>query len=366
MSSINNKILFIKSNYSLLKYLYPKKISIIINFFLFKLLLIIIANFFILIHFIYFTNKKYKMKYSYNELIKILQNKKDTRLFLKNKTEYYFQKRTNYLREQKMNYDESKIITFQDKINYLIIHESPEYKANLADKIKLHQYSKKILGKDICSPILQIYNNTSEINLDQLPEKFILKCNHGSGMNILCKNRTDFDLEKAKRSLDEWMNINYAFGGAEFQYLFIERKIFSSPYLGDLIDYEVYCFNSQPKFIRVHKQLSEHSHRTLHNYYDLDWNLTDIETNFQEYIRDPNIKIGKPKNLNLMINYAKKLSKDFVFVRVDFYDINNTVYLSELTFSPANTLNKYKNEGQRKYLGSLLDITKINSSLYNN
>ena len=349
--SLLKKSLFNKNNYST---------------FLFIKLLFLITFFIILIHFIYFTNKKYKLNYSYNYLIKIIKNKNDIRLFLKNKTEYYFQKRTNFLREQKINYNESKLITFQDKINYLVIHESPEYKANLADKIKLHQYSKKILGKDICSPILKIYNNTSEINLNELPEKFVLKCNHGSGMNILCKNKDDFDLEKAKKSLNKWMNTNYGFVGAEFLYLFIERKIFCSPYLGDIIDYEFYCFNSQPKFIRVHKQLSEHSHRTLHNYYDLNWNLTDIETNFQEYIRDPDIKIEKPKNLNLMINYAKKLSKEFVFVRVDFYDINNTVYLSELTFTPGNTLHKFKNEEQRKYLGSLLDITKIKSSLYNN
>ena len=305
------------------------------NKFLFVKLLFIIVLFIILLYFKFLVKIiKYKSNYSYNELIKIFKNENDTRLFLRNKTEYYFQQRTNFLRIQNINYDESKLITFQDKLNYLIIHESPEYKANLADKIKVHQYSQKILGKDICSPIIKIYNNIDEINLDELPEKFVLKCNHGSGMNILCKNRTNFDLKKAKQSLNEWMNINFAFQGAEFQYLFIERKIFASPYLGDIYDYEIYCFNSQPKFIRVRKQLTGKRHRILHNYYDLDWNLTDIETNYQEYFRDPDIKIEKPIHLNLMINYAKILSKDFVFVRVDFYDINDTVYLSELTFTP--------------------------------
>lgn len=226
------------------------------KFLLVKLLFIIIIFIILMAFYILHKIKKYKLNYSYNDLIKILTNENDIRLFLKNKTDYYFLKRTNYLREQKINYDESKLITFQDKINYLVIHESPEYKANFADKIKLHQYSKKILGKDICSPILKIYNNTSEINLNELPEKFVLKCNHGSGMNIFCKNRHDFDLEKAKKSLNKWMKTNYGFVGAEFHYLFIERKIFCSPYLGDIIDYEFYCFNSQPKFIRVHKQIS--------------------------------------------------------------------------------------------------------------
>jgi hypothetical protein len=60
-----------------------------------------------------------------------------------------------------------------------------------------------------------------------------------------------------------------------------------------------------------------------------------------------------------MIEYAKKLSKDFVFVRVDLYEIKNFVYLGELTFTPFNALVNYKNKFQRLWLGNLLDITKI-------
>ena len=103
----------------------------------------------------------------------------------------------------------------------------------------------------------------------------------------------------------------------------------------------------------------------LYNYYDLNWNLTEIEHNLLGYVRDPTVIIEKPKNLNLMIEYAKKLSDEFVFVRVDLYDINGTIYLSEMTFSPSDNNMKYKNEEQRIYLGSLLDITKIRPYLFN-
>ena len=66
-----------------------------------------------------------------------------------------------------------------------------------------------------------------------------------------------------------------------------------------------------------------------------------------------------------MINYSKQLSKEFVFVRVDFYEINNTVYLSELTFSPSNGRMNFKNKEQSLYFGSLLDISKIKLKFYN-
>lgn len=147
---------------------------------------------------------------------------------------------------------------------------------------------------------------------------------------------------------------------SEFQYFLINRKIFAASYLGDkIIDYEVYCFNSQPKFIRVHKPLFEKNHTILHNYYDLDWKLTDFDSGLKHYYRIPEIKIKKPYNLNLMLEYSKKLSVNFAFVRIDFYEINKKIYLSEITFSPSNCLMKFKNFDQSRYLGSLIDISKI-------
>ena len=107
------------------------------------------------------------------------------------------------------NVNESNLFTIQSKLNYLMVHESPDYKSKIADKILLHNYSIKKLGKDICVPIIKIYNDSKDINLDQLPEKFVLKCNHGSGMNILCNNKSDFDINKAKIKLNHWKNINY-------------------------------------------------------------------------------------------------------------------------------------------------------------
>lgn len=287
-------------------------------------------------------------------------------LFLRNKTQYYYIKRKNYLKQFHINYSESNLVTFQDKLNYLLIHESPEYKSNIVDKIKLSEYSKKILGKDICIPILKIYDNVDEINLNELPNQFVLKCNHGSGYNIFCKNKNQFNLQEAKNLLNKWMNTNYGILGKEFQYFFIKKKIFASPYLGDLIDYKVHCFNGKPKFIAAKKSLNINEHKYVYNYYDVNWNLTDIEYGLSSYIRDPNICIEKPKNLDLILKYAEKLSEEFVFVRVDFYEINGKIYLGELTFTPLNNGMPYKDQSQRIYLGNLLNINKIKPYLFNN
>ena len=125
---------------------------------------------------------KYKI---FIKLSEILKNDDEIKLYMKDKIQFFINKRTKYLKQNNIDYNESSLVTFQDKLNYLIIHESPEYKSNLVDKIKLHQYSKKIIGKDICVPILKIYDDANEIDFDELPNQFVLKLNHGSAMNIL-------------------------------------------------------------------------------------------------------------------------------------------------------------------------------------
>ena len=62
-----------------------------------------------------------------------------------------------------------------------------------------------------------------------------------------------------------------------------------------------------------------------------------------------------------MVKYAKLLSSDFCYCRVDFYEVNGTLYLSEITFTPFNSKINYKSNKIDVYLGSLINISKIKS-----
>ena len=178
------------------------------------------------------------------------------KLYKENLTQFYIKGRQYIMKLSGKFYNDSNIITIQDKLNWLIIHENPENKTNLVDKILLHEYSKKIIGEDICVPIIKIYNNIDDINFNELPEKFVLKCNHGSRMNIICNNKSRLNITKTRYLLNKWVNTNFGFKNFEYQYINIKRKIFAEKYLSDnIIDYKFYCFNGEPKFIRVQKNL---------------------------------------------------------------------------------------------------------------
>lgn len=261
-----------------------------------------------------------------------------------------------YEKLKRNNIDVENPKTIQDKINWLKIYDSTPLKGKCADKIEIHDYCKEVLGNDICVPIIKIYNNVDEINLDELPDKFVLKCNHGYNMNIICKDKSKFNLELAKNKLNTWLHTDFGYNSYQPHYSFIKPKIFAEEYLSDktqtesLFDYKFWCFNGEPKHMTVN---SDNGHGDI-LYYDMSFNRLDIERS--EYPITKEVNFSKPLNFNKMVEYARKLSSDFYFVRVDFYEVNGQLYLGELTFTPGNGFFHYKNKEDDLKIGEMLTL----------
>ena len=123
-----------------------------------------------------------------------------------------------------------------------------------------------------------------------------------------------------------------------------------------MINYKFYCFNDEPKIVRVKGHINN---TNVYNIYHINWTLADIEFAFSDYYRDTKNIFKKPINYELMLNYSRLLSSDFCFCRVDFYEVDSIVYLGEMTFTPANAEMDYNDQKTRIYLGNLLNISKI-------
>ena len=63
-----------------------------------------------------------------------------------------------------------------------------------------------------------------------------------------------------------------------------------------------------------------------------------------------------------MKKYARILSKDFIFVRVDLYELGNEIRLGELTFIPLNSFFRCKNREQEIEIGKDLNINKYKNN----
>jgi hypothetical protein len=245
--------------------------------------------------------------------------------------------------------------TLTEKFQWLKIHDSTFLKAMCADKILLRKYSKLKLGKDICFPILSTYAHSSDIEWSKLPDKFVIKCNHGSGYNIIVTDKNSANRDKICKQLDTWLKIDYGDLSYELYYNLIDKKIFIEPYMcptvgTSLNDYKFWCFNGIPKFFTIN---GDYGHGNF-NHYDLHGNLLDISR--LDFPANPNRIDKMPVSLPLMIDYCKTLARDFKFVRVDFYEINGIVYLGELTFIPGSGRMKYTNPKTDLQLGQLLTL----------
>lgn len=64
----------------------------------------------------------------------------------------------------------------------------------------------------------------------------------------------------------------------------------------------------------------------------------------------------KPEQLDLMLDYARKLSEDFKFVRVDFYIVGENIFLGELTFTPDGGIFNYKDRKTEIYWGNQIKL----------
>lgn len=256
-----------------------------------------------------------------------------------------------------LNINVKNPVTIQDKIAWLIVYDSTPLKTRCADKIQVHDYCKEKLGKDICVQILKVWDKVEDINWDELPNQFVIKCNHGSGMNIVVKDKAELDIIDTKRKLTKWMNTDFSKRvNDEMHYHDIPRKIFVEKYIGDGVndikDYKITCFNGEPKILQV---MSDRYYGKLRfNYYDINFNKLGYSR--ADHPANYNIPDKKPKKFDEMVEYAKVLSKDFKLVRVDFYEVGNEVYLGELTFTPGAGLFRYTKPGVDKIIGDMLDL----------
>ena len=266
-------------------------------------------------------------------------------------TTKYIDKMISFLKNRGININLVQPKTIQDKLAWLNIYDVNPLKTKCADKLGVREYSKEVLGEDICIPVINVYDNTKQINWGELPQKFVIKCNHGSGMNIIVKDKSKLNKQDAIRRLNTWMNDDFAFRvGFEAHYHDIKHKIFVEEYMNDghetLHDYKFWCFNGEPKLWTIN---NGNGHGDI-MYYRMDgseYNLYGVK-HHNDY--------KKPVNFDKMVEYAKRLSEPFKFVRVDFYEINGEVYLGEMTFTPGACNFKYKNPIDNIKVGEMLKL----------
>ena len=211
-----------------------------------------------------------------------------------------------------------------------------------ADKYAVREYvEQKGLGRYLV-PLIASYDSVNQINWNKLPKRFVIKWNFGCHLNLVCKDKRNFDVEYASKQLRKFKNSKYHLKYSELQYKIpnSSKKIIVEEFLdngkGDSPeDFKIYCYNGEPKYILICYERQE-SGLAKYFYFDTDWNFMPFDLNNQTL--PDNYIIPRPNNLSEMLEAASILSKGFPFVRVDFYIVGEKVYFGEMTFTPCACL----------------------------
>jgi hypothetical protein len=231
---------------------------------------------------------------------------------------------------RKLNLKKPK--TYSEKLQWMKLYYKNKLLPICADKYKVRQYVKQCGCENILIILLWEGYHPEDIPFEDLPQKFVIKVTHGSGFNIICKDKKELNITKTVKQLNQWLKEKYIPCYGEWFYGVIKPRIIIEEFLDDgygcsPVDYKIYCFHGEPKYIIAHVDRFT-NHRS--NIYDKDWktvkNITMKEI-------DSSLIIEKPKELIQLLEYASILSKDFIHVRVDFYVSNSKIYFGELTFT---------------------------------
>lgn len=116
--------------------------------------------------------------------------------------------------------------TYTEKMQYAKLYENSSLKTELTDKFKVRNWVSTKIGEKYLIPLLGVWDDFQEINFDTLPNKFVLKTNHGSGWNLLVKNKSDINFFKERLKFGIWMKKNFAYyGDLQLHYREIEPKL---------------------------------------------------------------------------------------------------------------------------------------------
>ena len=247
--------------------------------------------------------------------------------------------------------------TYTEKVLWLNLRHRDPRQVICADKYEVRGWVAERVGEDILVPLLGVYDDADDIDVESLPDAFVIKATHGSGWNLIVPDKSGLDWAEARRSLQDWLSRSYYAHKREWQYRDMPHRLIVEEFLvgddgGIPSQYQFFCFRrGDRQKILVQVDFDE---RTNHrrDYYDLDWKRMP----FTSRVPNADIEAPRPDRLHEMVEIVRRLSEDFPFVRVDLYLVQDRIYFGELTFTSGGGMSSFDPPEWDRKLGDWIGL----------
>lgn len=299
-----------------------------------------------------------------SKLFEYIKHPSKILLYLFNKNFFFFLRDETYIKikyrlvtGKKLNL--SNPVLFNEKMQWLKLYDRKKEYTNMVDKYEAKKYVSNIIGDDYIVPTIGLYERFDDIDFEQLPNQFVIKCTHDSGGIVICKDKSKFNISNARNKINKFLKREYFYIHREWPYKNVKPRIIIEKYLEDannksMRDYKFFCFNGEPKIMYISEGLENHKTASM-SFFDMDFKLTDCKR--KDYKLLNNVP-EKPHNFEKMKKLAATLSKGVPHLRVDFYDIDGKIYFGELTFSTCAGIIPFEDEKWNKIMGDWIELPK--------
>lgn len=231
-------------------------------------------------------------------------------------------------------------VTFTEKVNWRILKDRREILTWTCDKLAMKDYVSNLQGATVqgvrIPRTLWSGTHVSELANVKLPENWVLKPNHRSGLVYFGHGRPDIPL--LQEMTPSWLRPTEAADLHEWAYSKASPLLLAEEFLGmpgsPPPDYKFYVFAGEVAAIEVHA--GRHSDHRV-RFYLPDW--TPLEVSVGNY--PPSPTEAPPGNLEEMVAIASELGRSFDFIRVDLYSVDGDVFFGELTPYPGSGINPF-------------------------
>lgn len=260
------------------------------------------------------------------------------------------------------NYEHLKDLN--EKMNWIKFYGNTSKWANLADKYKVREFIESKGYGDTLVKLYGKWDSVEQIDWESLPNQFIMKMNNGSGDVIICRDKSKFDIESAKKRIAKLFSIEYGVTTGEPHYADIKPCVIAEELLdathqpiptSSLIDYKIWCFNGKIDYIWACYNRTPEG--TDVGVYDREWNYHKEFSVFTHHYREGKQIIPKPVCLDKMIACASKLSEGFPVLRCDLYEVDGKVYFGEMTFTSLGGFMDFYTQDFLNMLGKEVDLS---------
>lgn len=264
-----------------------------------------------------------------------------------------------YERRMGYRFDIHHPVLFTEKLQwYKVFYKSNDF-GRITDKYRFKDYVRERLGEGYTIPCFGAWDSYGELkkNWADLPEEFVLKANlQSDGRNIkIIHHKSEVDLNDLSKELKRWLKPWHTLLNSwDWHFYNSTPKILAEQYMSNfkdqLFDYKFFCFDGEPYCMYVAQEHFDKENYPI-SFYDLDWNLLNVKYGNHEIA-----EAMKPKQYEQMIEIPKKLSKGWPFVRVDFFDTDEHLYVAELTFAPGGGCTPYNPVSFNEELGKCFKV----------